>query len=91
MARLAVCSGLILGATLVGLHGPGPRAARRPDADLPIRVAIGFGVDTARSPNREILALYGGRERTLAHAGAGRRSHLCSSTTTMMVDAITIM
>jgi hypothetical protein len=35
-----------------------PGAVQAQLATRPVRVAIGFGVDTARSPNREILALY---------------------------------
>ena len=32
--------------------------ARAQQTAAPVRLAVGFGVDTARSPNREILALY---------------------------------
>lgn len=50
--------GLILGALLLATTGVVPRAARCQQSGATIRVAIGFGVDTARSPNREILDLY---------------------------------
>ena len=63
MKRAAV---LFLGMAAAGA------AAHAQDSESPIRVALGFGVDTTRSPEREIFELY---RHYLAHRQDTIRPH----------------
>lgn len=47
-----------IAAILMTSTAAGAAAARAQQVGAPIRLAVGFGVDTVRSPMREILALY---------------------------------